>query len=439
MCTKAICDHDVEKAFLFWLPELGTASHPGFTAIFKNLNRQDIIRLSLTHDLDALASSNEFSSILPALPTTPLALNEANDFQPTSTASVSTDMLLPTSTSLLSQFLTQPTRDANIPVRSPHFEISSGQSNSQIALSPPPADESETDLDCPTNKLIKQGFSALRSKVKALVGATKEILKCTHHTSRLTQGDEQRSFSMLQKISSDIGKDSQPEMASITLANLESMSTISSPGALPVSDNNSLQQQHRHAMNVTLAVLGTVLVSAIIFSHVVRNPRRRAELAAAREERRNRRLYHFAAKKWQFMRWWQNIQAVVTRRSLEEIAATWEEKQYIAIKQDLSAPGADMQAEIYAFRSAHNFVDSIIKAEEGQGRNLILDYIAQTRRRSDSAASKATSDITGPPPYEEAGSDVGGPPLSDDTPESSVILTSPRTSLYARDSDSEKD
>ena len=443
LCTEAICGPDMESAFLFWLPEMGTASHPGFTAIFKYIKRPKIIRLTLTHDPDALPSSNDYPSNLRTLPSTSLGPDGA-DFIPTSTASVLTDILLPTTTSLLSQFIAQPTGDVAAPVELPHFDIHSGQSTSQIALSPSLEDTLETDSDCPTTQLIKQSFNVLKSKAKELLNATKEKLKCTFHTP-LDGG--QNSFSLLHKVSPDGAEEYHLNEKFMPHVTLESATATPYPTVSSVLASSGFeqqqQQQHRHALNITLAVLGFVVVSALIFSHIIRNPRRRAEFAAAREERRNRRLYRFAAKKWQFMRWWQHLQAMVTRRSLEEIAATWEEKQYIAIKQDLSAPGVDMQAELYAFRTAHSFVDSIIKAEEGQSRGIIQDFFNQARERQrsrrDSAASKAASDITGPPPYDEADSDAEGPSLSDDTTESSVILTSSRTSLYARDSDSEKD
>lgn len=442
LCTETICDNDMETAFLFWLPEMSTVSHPGFTAIFKYVKRPEIVRLTLTHDLDALPSSNDNPSTLHTLPPTSLGPSD-DDFQPSSTASVFTDILLPTTTSLLSQFIAQPTGDVAVPIKSPHFDIQSGQSTSQITLSPSLEDALETDPDCPTTQLIKQSFNVLKSKAKKLLNATKEKFKCTLHTP---QDGDRKLFSLLHKVSPDGAEEYHLDEKVMPHATLESATATSYPTVSSVLASSGLEQQrqqHRHALNITLAVLGFVVVSAVIFSHIIRNPRRRAEYAAAREERRNRRLYHFAAKKWQFMRWRQHLQAMVTRRSLEEIAATWEEKQYIAIKQDLSAPGADMQAELYAFRTTHSFVDSIIKAEEGQGRGIIQDFFNQVherqRGRRDSAASKAASDITGPPPYEEADSDAEGPSLSDDTTESSVILTSSRTSLYARDSDSEKD
>ena len=107
-----------------------------------------------------------------------------------------------------------------------------------------------------------------------------------------------------------------------------------------------------------------------------------------------------------------------------------------------------MREEIYAMRTAHRVVDRIVSAEEGRAPNpSFLEKYRKTRvgRRGNSFSSNRSL-VSGPPAYEESEGEVQvvdgfgyvprGPIC---TPDSSVIDTSPRTSLYLRDSDSEKD
>ena len=99
-------------------------------------------------------------------------------------------------------------------------------------------------------------------------------------------------------------------------------------------------------------------------------------------------------------------------------------------------------------RSAHRVVDGILRAEEGRCPPSAVCEKVRTRRaeRRGNSFSSTRSLGSGLPAYEECEDEVRvvdgfvyTPLGTDCTPDSSVIDTSPRTSLYLRDSDSEKE
>ena len=138
---------------------------------------------------------------------------------------------------------------------------------------------------------------------------------------------------------------------------------------------------------------------------------------------------------------------------------------------------SDLASEIHSLRYTHAVVDRMVRAEEGHaggagGENNtgIIDFFPPTSadignpllrstifpfnnevprvfvhaRRWSSASCKTGSDVTGPPPYGEedlglvdvdirSEGSTGKSVNTDDTPDSSVVGTSPRASLFARE------
>merc|ERR1712169_63190 len=121
--------------------------------------------------------------------------------------------------------------------------------------------------------------------------------------------------------------------------------------------------------NLALAVLSLlllVIVSAVLFKLIkaktswYRDPRRQAERAALREERRTKKLYRKAACKHKLSTWWKRYQ---TKPSDD-----YEEKRQMILEQEGILEDV-MQNEIRNLQSASDFVRDIIRAEEGRARS----------------------------------------------------------------------
>ncbi|KAI4216110.1 MAG: hypothetical protein LQ351_001609 [Letrouitia transgressa] len=193
-------------------------------------------------------------------------------------------------------------------------------------------------------------------------------------------------------------------------------------------------------------VLGFVLVLFSFFTWIflrLRDPRLRADRAARREERRNRRLYRRAAQYQKVKRWfcsWRHRGHRCTP------VGTWEEKQARVLQQEEVLEGV-MKEGIRKLRRTHRQGNNLTAAEEG--RNDFLYDSDDSRHRSRETLPGYESEGTQPPGYDDEG--VGCdvltvadgfryvPAESDVTPDSSVISTSPRTSRDERDSDFGKD
>ena len=123
---------------------------------------------------------------------------------------------------------------------------------------------------------------------------------------------------------------------------------------------------------------------------------------------------------------------------------------------------SDIASEIYDLRYTYAVVDRMVRAEEGHAGDPSVTFapfrnkatwsrvprIVHHARRWSSASTKTGSDITGPPPYGECedtslvdvdlrSEGTGKSVITDDTPDSSVVGTSPRASLFARERDRE--
>lgn len=207
--------------------------------------------------------------------------------------------------------------------------------------------------------------------------------------------------------------------------------------------------EHSHVRlvhHLTLALVSFLLIiilAALIFRCVrhksagFRDPRRRADRAARREERRNRKLYKRAACKHKFSKWW-------NRCRHQHSAGDYEEKREMILEQEGLLDDV-MQNEIRNLRTAHDLVRDLVRAEEGRARLHIdaaapfmpTDLEAGLGSSSRDVAESLPSYAAPPPRYEEelAGdlTVVDGfryvPSSTDDTPESSVIDCSPRLSF----------
>lgn len=113
------------------------------------------------------------------------------------------------------------------------------------------------------------------------------------------------------------------------------------------------------ALEVVLGVLCCGCLAAVI-RHRCSSPRTRAERAAAREERRNKRAYQCAARKLAWHNWWRG-----SRRDQQRIE-DYEEKRSLIQNQESILEDA-MQEEIRQLRAAHSVVNDIVQAEEGRG------------------------------------------------------------------------
>lgn len=192
------------------------------------------------------------------------------------------------------------------------------------------------------------------------------------------------------------------------------------------------------AFLITSFIFVLVCIPLFYFSQVL-NPRCRVDWAARREECRNRRLYRQAARQQKLRNWVNKLTGNRLFRTPKEPLQTWNEKRLATQQEPLQL---DVRDEILARRYRYNMANNIAIAEEGRvgeiGEKSVIQGWQQTR------ASRSSSNVTGPPPYEE---DNGGVvdgfqyimQRISDTPGSSVIETSPRPSLYTRDSDSGKE
>ena len=155
-------------------------------------------------------------------------------------------------------------------------------------------------------------------------------------------------------------------------------------------------------------------------SRIFRDPRRRAEIMAVREEWLNRRAYRKAACKH---RWRTFVKSIWRTQASEE-----SEKQMVIAGQD----DVVVDREINGLRAAHRFVGDLMRAEQGESTFTVSS--STTRPRSESL----TSYSSGPPAYTSGQegdiSVIDGftgytPSNTDDTPESSVMDCSPRMSF----------
>lgn len=195
-------------------------------------------------------------------------------------------------------------------------------------------------------------------------------------------------------------------------------------------------------------VLGIIIILACFLTWLIkriRDPRRRADRLARQEERRNRWLYRRAARIQRVRNVFQRFQRSY-RRVFRTIVDRLDEKHTRVLAQEEILENV-MKDDISAIISADG-LEYVSAAEEGRN-SYIYDpgpsRLAFERRRSVATLPGYESEGTQPPGYEESRiRTVDGfrcrPTIeSEDTPDSSVISTSPRISRDGRDSDFEKE
>lgn len=216
----------------------------------------------------------------------------------------------------------------------------------------------------------------------------------------------------------------------------------SHPSANPTSTPSF--NQHVHYDLHLLKIFALVLPLLICVSWIClrcRDPRRRAECLARREERRNKKLYRRAARHHKVKMWFWNFRVKYGLAPSEDLS--WDEKRTRVLQQETILEDA-MTDDIRAFRNAHRVVSIITAAEEGRNA-FAYDPDGSEHRRSVSTLPGYESESSGPPSYEVVGGGLEGvsvangfryaPAETEFRSDSSVISTSPRISRDGTNSD----
>lgn len=293
--------------------------------------------------------------------------------------------------------------------------------------------------------------------------ATGAVKSCRHHFAWVHEGlhnfteklhdrfCQREPYATHHSLESFLRKTSQSHLGSIAATEpSDTTSTSPSPAAsqtrplnqpaTPSStqhvrplDHDSESKLHFIKMTGIMIVIAAILTCLI---RRIRDPRRRADRAARREERRNRFLYRRAAQVQKWRNW---IYALRHKfRPVAPMVDSWDEKRARVVEQE-NILDVVMNDDIRALRYAHVLVSGISAAEEGRN-DYVYEAEASERRRSVVTLPGYESDVVQPPGYDENRiSVVDGfryvGAESVDTPDSSVISTSPRISRDGRDSD----
>ncbi|KAI9816233.1 MAG: hypothetical protein M1827_001834 [Pycnora praestabilis] len=204
------------------------------------------------------------------------------------------------------------------------------------------------------------------------------------------------------------------------------------------------------------------VVSVIVFLRRCMSPRRCADRRARRAERRTKRQFRRAARRQSWRNWWNK----------HGRTSDYDEKRTLILEQEGILEAA-MQTEIRELRNAHTAVSSLVSSEEG----TVPEHHGLVMRRSDSLPDYISeSGFSEPPAYDEndgsersdfvvdgfqyspSGITHGGleyiqytpsgtsddayqytPSGTDNTPDSSVVETSPRNSTDTGDVRDSKD
>ena len=233
-----------------------------------------------------------------------------------------------------------------------------------------------------------------------------------------------------------------------TSPNLSAAETrsLTSTGPVPTSTSSiTITLPSSNNINVHLLKsfgLGLIVLSCFAWLLLrCRDPRRRVDCAARREERRTKRMYRRAAQKQAFENWLRSIHLKIKAFRFRygfapQAAISWNEKRTRVIAQEVVLEDA-MADDIRALRNAHRVVSSITAAEEGR-HGFVYNAEGSERRRSVSTLPGYESDGSLPPSYDDAGDSFEGSTVvnglqyssvdAEFTSDSSVISTSPRIS-----------
>lgn len=198
-------------------------------------------------------------------------------------------------------------------------------------------------------------------------------------------------------------------------------------------------------VNYQVRTLGlTVILIALciwVFKWL-RDPRRRADRAARREERCRRHLYKRAARIQKLRNFFSSLRRHYYPTTY--VVRNWDEKQALVLQQE-EVLETVMKDEIRALCHAYRQENNVAAAEEGRNHYIHDIDNRSERRRSMITLPGYESEGTQPPGYESDTASVTDrfllytPVDSEDTPDSSVISTSPRISRDGRDSEFEKE
>ncbi len=211
----------------------------------------------------------------------------------------------------------------------------------------------------------------------------------------------------------------------------------------------SQSEQNIHLLKLFGLVL--ILSSCLVWAFLrCRDPRRRAECLAWREERRNRKLYRRAARLHKWKMWfWNRQQGIIMFWNIRvryllapKDAITWDEKMARDNGQEANPEDA-MTNDIRALRHAHRIVSDITFAEEGRS-GPVYESEGSERRRSVSTLPGYESEGSQPPSYDDVSDIISNAAVDGFTytsfetefrSDSSVISTSPRISRDGTNSD----
>ena len=354
-----------------------------------------------------------------------------------------------------------------------------------------PKDRSKTTSTSANNRQKSLSFHSLGDLIGAKVAAVKKaadeaLLSCRHHfpgihsmfnklshdISTLFCSRRQESSHALQHFiygNSQMVPDTtlipahKPSQTPHDIASSNHDEDLDTHNSLPPSTSHAMPHDSSHLSGDTYSLpiadavldesnqtahqvktLGLAIVLMVFFISMYRwlkDPRRRADCAARREEWRRRRLYRRAARIQKL----RNFFGIFRRQycPLYNNVRNWDEKQVLVLQQEEILETV-MKEEIHALRRAYHMESAVVAAEEGRN-----DYVYEGDSRSERRRSMATlpgyeSEGTQPPGYESDTISVSDgvpytPVDSEDTPDSSVISTSPRISRDGRDSDFEKE
>ena len=488
------------KTVIFELYQFGKLTHPGFTITYKHSTTPELIRFSPFYDWNAAFNPLELSDhwTLPSSLLSSISSGMRNDPQASPVFSVPaspfvTLVSLPTGSivdpiteTLLSSILSSTGDDGDLPQPSPVFSVPVSSFEALMSLptgnianptsetllpglvptataivtafAPAPTHDRVSDQipsqasvpsaqnvegESPPLCSIGIALHAVQSRLKDLVA----ISRSKYRSFRPNVAGLQQSLGSMQNPHDSISTEVQGPIGdgSLDISEPSITSLISSnrliEAALP-SPTPFHYQKSRHdhvirALKITTFSFIIVCIAALVFSHLVSSPRRRADRAARREECRNRRLYQHAAHKYMWRRRWEALlRKFGSRDPMTSTQPTWDDKLLPPLPTISSEE--NIREELQAMRNTYKVVDRIVQAEEGRTNitsGPLQKFVLRRWERRASRISRSSSDVTGPPPYEEFTDGYRyTPPESDTTPDSSVIDTSSRN-----DSDYEKD
>ena len=228
-------------------------------------------------------------------------------------------------------------------------------------------------------------------------------------------------------------------------ATTRSLSVYQALSTTPASTQVSTPSMHSHPQLHHLKLFFLVLVSSSFLAWLFlrcRDPRRRAESLARKEERRNRKLYRRAALEYRFKQWFWKFRLKYGLAPVAVIEYN-EKRSRVRTQEDILEDA--MNDDIRTLRNAHRVVSNITAAEEGRN-SAPYESTGSERRRSVSTLPGYESEDGQLPTYDELRGSLetsGGADglrytsaeYTEFRSDSSVISTSPRISRDGTNSD----